>query len=63
MKIGADVLIVRLATQVVIFGFSPDTIRRARHLIQEGKVRIDAGGGRRTFLKAVYISRALILAS
>lgn len=61
MKIGTDVLIVGLATQVVTFAFFVGIVGRFHRLTQQGEVKDDAGRGWRLVLKAVYISSALII--
>jgi hypothetical protein len=63
VKIGTDVLIVGLATQVVTFAFFVGIVGRFHHLTRQGEVKDDAGRGWRLVLKAVYISSALIIVS
>ena len=63
MKIGTDVLIVGLATQVVTFLFFVSIVGRFHQLTRAGEVRVDEGNGWRLVLKAVYISSALIIVS
>lgn len=63
MKIGTNVLIVGLATQVVTFAFFVGIVGRFHQLTREGDVRVDAGRGWRWVLKAVYVSSALIIVS
>lgn len=63
MKIGTDVLIVGLATQVVTFAFFLGIVGRLHSLTRRGEFRVDAGEGWRMILQAVYISSTLIIVS
>ena len=64
MKIGTDVLIVGLATQVLTFAFFLGIVGRF-HILARGRdgVRSDAGEGWKRVLRAVYISSTLIIVS
>ena len=64
MKIGTDVLIVGLATQVLTFAFFLGIVGRF-HILTRGRdgVRSDAGEGWKRVLCAVYISSTLIIVS
>ena len=63
MKIGTNVLIVGLATQVLTFAFFVGVVVRFHILTREGRVREDVGLGWRSVLRAVYISSTLIIVS
>lgn len=63
MKIGTDVLIVGLATQIVTFVFFLGIVGRFHQFTREGDLKVEAGTGWRQVLKTVYISSALIIVS
>ena len=62
-KIGTDILIVGLATQVMTFAFFLVIVATFHAVTRSGKMRPDAGEGWKKVLMAVYISSTLIIVS